>query len=245
VANYLDVPTASGASTPNQAGLAAGTGTLDLRLELAPNSWASGAFQALISQDPNGPGSRFWWGIQPAGTLEYDFYNIGGTFIDACVAPGFAPGSSHGLRLLHNIGAGTIDYYTATDFSTWAHIQAQSTGKPTTGMATSGTAPVVRVGTDVYAEPMVGQITRIQVLINGVTLLNEDWTNATPGTGPWVATSGETWTRIGTASVIGAAAAVPGTVALAYTKTSAALSYALPTTSVAYAMPTTSLVITL
>lgn len=203
--NYLDVPTASGATTPNQAGLAAGTGTLDLRIEMAPNSWANGAFQAIISQDPNGSGSRFWWGITASGTFEYDFSSIGGNWINNCASPGFTNGTSHGIRSLHNIGAGTQDFYSSSDFSSWTPIQSQVTGLSTSGMATAGTPPVVRIGTDVYAEPMVGKITKVQVIVGGVTILDWDITTATPGSGPWVATTGETWTALGTATVIAGA----------------------------------------
>ena len=38
-------------------------------------------------------------------------------------------------------------------------------------------------------------------------ILNEDFTTATLGNGPWTATSGETWSALGTASVLATVAA--------------------------------------
>jgi hypothetical protein len=206
VANYLNVPTASGASTPNQAGLAAGSGTVDLRVEVAPTSWASGQFQGLINQYAvgGGLGTRFWLGIRSAGDLEYDFTNANTTPNSvSTVTVGLAGGVSRGIRVLHNIAAGTVNFYTATDFSTWSPLGAQITGFPTLAMGTGGTTPVMRIGTDADLENCPGRITSTQVIINGVTVINMDWTTApAPGPGPWVNGVAETWTQIGTATVI-------------------------------------------
>ena len=176
MANYLNVPTASGASTPDQAGLAAGTGSVDLRAELAPTSWASGAFQAIVNQytSSGGAGTRFWFGISPSGTLEYDFYNSVPSTISpiSTVATGLSGGVSKGVRVLHNIAAGTADFYTSPDFTTWTPLGTQITGLATTGMATTGTPPIVRIGTDAAFEHCPGQITKTLVIIGGSTILN-------------------------------------------------------------------------
>jgi hypothetical protein len=202
VARYLNVPTASGASTPDQAGLAGGANTLDLRVEMAPTDWASGNYQAVISQDNNASGARWWVGITPTGEIETLMHAIGADIsAPSTVATGFADGASRGVRVLRTPSAGTVDFYTSEDFSTWTPLGSQITGTSTNPMAIAGTAPAVQVGTDVYAEPMLGKITRVMVLVNGATILNWDITTAALGNGPWVAGSGETWTRIGTASV--------------------------------------------
>lgn len=206
MANYLDVPSGSGAGTPNQAPLASGTTPIDVRIEIQPASWASG-YQVPIDYDGSAGSDRWALFLTPSGELEWTFSSTGAVIDQvSTVATGFSANTSHGVRALHNVAAGTLDFYTSPDFSSWTPLGTQITGLATTTMKTSGANSSIHVGRDwnnTYPNP--GRVTKVQVIINSVTILNWDITTATPGGGPWTATSGETWTAIGTASVIGAA----------------------------------------
>lgn len=209
MANYLNVPSGSGASTPNQAGLAVGTTSLDLRVEFTPLTWQPASFANIINQYVSGAGSgtRFYFAIQssPWQPLYVFFNSLGGQPAAAAAAYPFVDGTSKGLRVLHNVAAGTVDFYTSDDFTVWTHYDSQTTGLATTGMDTAGTPPALTIGKDADTGVAPGKYTKVQVIVNGVTIINWNITTATVGNGPWVAGTGETWTRSGTASVIAAA----------------------------------------
>jgi hypothetical protein len=216
--SYLDVPNAtSGASTPDNPAFAVnpttnGNYTITQRLQL--NSYANGSLQPLISQYTagGGAGSRFWLGLTAAGVIEYDFYNnVGGILTVTCPAPGWVNGSEHWLRIVHSLQAGLFSFFASTDGLTFSLLQPQSTGLSATPQATSGTAPVLRIGTDADSHGAPGRILHTRMLVNSVQQIAKDWTQEIPGsTGPWLdpnvagnLTLGETWTRIGSASIQG------------------------------------------
>lgn len=206
MANYLNVPAASGATTPNQAGFAVGTTSLDLRIEMALTNWASGSLENMFNQylSGGGSGSRFYFAVQFDGKLVYNFYNItpGSTNAVSTIAPTIANGASLGVRVLHNVAAGTVDFFTSPDFTVWTALGTQITGLVVTGQDTAGTAPVVRIGSDIDADNAPGKITKVQLLVNAASKFNWNITTATVGAGPWTSGSGEVWTALTTASVL-------------------------------------------
>lgn len=204
MATYLNVPAGGGASTPDQAGFASGTSTYDLRAEVVATSWANAAYQTIMDYDSGGGADRWAFYINPTGFFEHYFTNTSGSpfFANSTVAIPFAAGATGGLRVVHAVAAGTMDFYTSTDFTNWTALGSQVTGLNTTTMKVTGAGPVIRVGTDFLAENFIGKIRRTQVIVAGSTLVDQDWTQAYNGVGTWVGGTGEVWTRVGTASVI-------------------------------------------
>jgi hypothetical protein len=218
--SYLDVPTASGASTPDDPAYVCRTlgnnnGNILYTGRLQPNSWASGAVQCIMSHRLAGgaSGSRFWIGLTAAGVIEFDFYtNTPGVITATCPAPGWTAGSEHWLQVLYNLNSGTVNFRTSTDGGiTFVDITPQITGLGSTPQATAGTAPAIRIGTDLDNNHMPGRILFTRLWFNSVQVFDMDWTTQIPGSlGPWLdpsiagsVSNNETWTRIGTASIAG------------------------------------------
>lgn len=216
--SYLDVPTASGISTPDDPRYAIATvgsvnGTFWFTGRLALDNWATGVAQAIINQyiAAAGAGSRFWFGINSANAFEYRFYNTGGVITATCVAQGWLAGSDHWLQVIHNLNAGTVNFRTSSDGVSFIDMVTQVSGLAATAQATTGTAPVIRIGTDADNKHAPGHYSFTKVQINSTQVFNKDWVQERPGTtGPWSdpnvagsASVGEVWTRIGTASIQG------------------------------------------
>lgn len=164
----LTIPTANNVNTPDQAGLAVGKNILDIRIECALTSWGSGVLQNVLNQYVSGfgSGSRWYFAVRFDGAFQYGFANLGGTITaTSSAATGFTAATSHGIRMVHAVSAGTVDFYTSTDFTNWTPLGVQQTGFATTAMDTGGTAPIVRLGTDADAEPAPGTYTRTQVFV--------------------------------------------------------------------------------
>jgi hypothetical protein len=199
-ANYLDVPSGTRAQTPNQAGLAFGTGTIDVRCEVAPDVWATGNKTPTLLDQSN----KFYFVILADGRLEFFLLHAGAvsSFAQSTVATGFGNGVRKWVRAVRDIAAGTCDFYTSPDGSTWTALGTQVTGLNTTTEYALGSTPLSVGWGGNPSDQFVGKVYTTRILVNSATVINMDWTTATPGTGPWVATTGETWTRLGTASVI-------------------------------------------
>lgn len=208
MANYLNVPSGGGASTPHQAGLTVGANALDTRVQVAATTWASGT-QMLINQYNDGTADdRWYFRLDGTGAMIADFVNAAGTHQNSGAsstvpALGIADGSRVWLREVIDATAGSISHYWGTDGVGWTLIN-QNTSLTTTGMRSSGTPPVLAIGqTSAFADNLfVGKIYRTQVIVGGVTIIDMDWTTAALGNGTWTATTGEVWTRFGTSSVL-------------------------------------------
>src|SRR4029077_11043857 len=172
-----------------------------------------------------GAGSRFWFGINASNQFEYRFYNTGGVITATCPGQGWTAGSEHWVQVIHNLNSGTVNFRTSTDGVTFTDMTPQVTGLATTAQATTGTAPVVRIGTDADNKHAPGRISFTRLAINSVQVFDKDWSQEIPGSiGPWTDPNisgslsiSETGTRIGTASIQGTlqilaapAAVVPG-----------------------------------
>jgi hypothetical protein len=218
--SYLNCPTASGASTPNDASFVCQTvgnnnGNILITMRMAPNSWASGAIQCIMSHQLAGgaTGSRFWFGLTAAGVFEFDFYtNTPGVISATCPSQGWTAGSEHWIQVVYNLNAGQVNFRTSTDGGlTFVDLIPAVTGLGSTPQATTGTAPAIRIGTDLDNNHMPGRILFTRVWFNSLQVIDLDWTQLIPGsTGPWLDPSiagsqsnNETWTRIGTASIAG------------------------------------------
>lgn len=203
---FLATPLTSGATTPNQSAFAPGTTTVDLRARVSRANWVDtvnlGAF--ISNWSSTAANCRYMLSAGTGGTLIAQWY--AGAVLQTCtstVAVGVANGTIKWVRALINPAAGTCDFFTSDDGSTWTNLGAQITGKSTTAVQTPGTAQPMRVGLDASgANGMNQKVYYTQVRVNNVVLLDIDWTTkgASP-TGTWAGSTGETWTVVGSAVV--------------------------------------------
>lgn len=210
MSNYLTVPSGGGASTPHQVGLVPGTNKVDLRLRLTVTQWATGSAQMLIGEyDWGSPEDRYFLYIDGTGLLVGNWINAAGAQQSAnasgtAAALGWADGDPpRWVRCVMDATLGTMDFYWSTDGSSWTAI-GSSTGLTTTGFNVSLTPPILAIGqTSAFGGlPLVGKIYNTVVIVGASTVINMDWTTAALGSGTWVATTGETWTRFGTSQVV-------------------------------------------
>lgn len=208
VPHYLNIPAGGGAHTPDIAALNSGTATLDFRVKLAPNAWApGGVYQALFAQVGTAATSRWLYAIEPAGSLFMKWWGAGAVQANhsSSVNPStrFADGNPGWLRALVTVAAGTTDFYTSppADGVAWTPLGAQQTFGGTVALNNT-TPPIVNTGTDNFADVAAGKLYRSILIIGGVTVFDMDFSTATPGTGPWTASTGEVWTRQGTSVVV-------------------------------------------
>lgn len=206
VVQGLVVPGAgAGASTPDQAVLNSGTNTLDLRVRATQASWADGVnYRSYIAQRQANADSRWDLYTDPGGLLTVTWFGPGAanSTLGSSVAVPFAAGGTGWTRALIDFTTPLCTFFTATDApgAVWAPLG--TTFNPgTLGLQVAGAPPAVKVGQDLFGNPAVGKIHRAMVIIGGVTRIDMDFSTATPGNGPWVATTGETWTRIGASTV--------------------------------------------
>lgn len=207
MANYLNVPSGGGASTPHQAGLTVGAASLDVRIRCAADTWASGT-QMLVCQNNDGTADdRWYFRLDATGAQIGDWINVAGAHQNSGAsstvpALGIANASPVWLRDVLDATAGSATHYWSNDGSAWTQISQNAT-LTTTGMRSSGTPPILAVGqTSAFNDNLfTGKIYRVMVLVGGATIIDMDWQTAALGNGPWVATTGETWTRFGTSTV--------------------------------------------
>lgn len=146
------------------------TGDIDLRINAALLSWASGAAQVLISRYTSGAGQlsyQFYLGT--TGLLQLDVTNDGtnqvGFTAVSSVGPGFAANSTNWIRATRAAATGTVTFYTSSDGVTWVQL---GTTRPTT-VATifAGTSPLTIGGQTATTFLTNGKIYRVQIL-NGI-----------------------------------------------------------------------------
>lgn len=202
-AHYLNVAFGGdGATTPDQAAFDSGSATVEIRVWAALNNWASGGgFQSLLAQG-NGATGRWALWVVGDGTLRMQYWKAGGTGVGhiSTVPTGLANNATKWIKALLNPAVASTDFSMSDDGSAFSPLGAQVT----TSAAAIQTvvAPSVETGSDVFNENVIGKIFRSMLFIGGVKKLDMDFSNATPGAGPWVATTGETWTAKGSATVI-------------------------------------------
>lgn len=205
---FLDTRTvAQGASTPHQASFVPGTNQIDMRAYVSRADWAAivnlGAFLAQWSSTV--ANCRFMLTPGSGGTLVAQWYNAAGVLQNAVslTAVGFSPGQYKWVRAIINPGAGTVDFATSDDNVTYTALGAQITGKTTTAVQTTGTAPVLSVGLDSSgANGLPAKFLRSQLRVNNVLLVDIDWsTKAASPTGTWTGATGEVWTSVSSARI--------------------------------------------
>lgn len=118
------------------------TGDLDVRVKLAPSTWASGSNQNLAGKYGEVDGRRGWlFGLTGTGTLVFSWAtgSGSGTFAQkfSSVAVGFNAGQPGWVRAVMDVNNGasghTVTFYTSTDGTTWTVL-----GTPqTSGVVTS------------------------------------------------------------------------------------------------------------
>lgn len=204
----LNTPLTSGASTPNQSGFAPGTNQVDLRAQCSRANWGAttglGAFLAAWSSTV--ANCRYMLTAGTGGTLIAQWYNTAGA-LQTCTSTanlaGLAANQVKWVRAVINPGAGTCDFSTSDDNTTYTPLGTQITGKTTTAVQTTGTAPTLTVGQDSSgANGLAMKLLHTQLRVNAVLLVDIDWTaqSALP-VGPWVGSTSETWTRQGSSVV--------------------------------------------
>lgn len=211
--NYLDVPSGSSASAPNVAAYNGTQGPFEFIASVAPTTWTPGGalFPTLLGSIAQpGKVDRHSIYINPSGQIEHYWQNASPATIFAqstAVVP-FGAGARGWVRTTLDLAAGTCDFATSTDGSSWSALGTQVTGISTSPLSSAGAGADYRIGFDNSAnDNFTGKIYRSKFSANGVVLYDMDWTTATVGTGPWVGADGLTWTRTGTASVVAEPAA--------------------------------------
>lgn len=201
----LNVAAAQGASTPDQAVFNSGVNTIDLRIRATQVSWADGTnYRSYIAQRQANADSRWDFYTDPGGLLTLTWFGPGAanSTISSTVAVPHAAGATGWVRALLDFTTPLLTFYTATDATGTAWAQLGATANPAAlGLQVAAAPPLIKVGQDLFGNPAIGKIHRAQILIATVSRIDMDFAAATPGNGPWVAATGETWTRIGASTV--------------------------------------------
>lgn len=126
---YLSLPATAGndASTPDSAANSI-TGDIDIRVKVAPGSWANGTLQMLASKTANTPQRSWLFHLGASGGLGFSWSENGVNYNGSSIANAlpFANGSVGWVRvtLQADDGAGrrVIRYYTSNDGLSWTPI---------------------------------------------------------------------------------------------------------------------------
>lgn len=154
------------------------TGDLDVRVKLAPASWANGANQNLAGKYGEVDGRRGWlFGLTSTGTLVFSWAtgSGSGTFSQkfSSVAVGFNAGQPGWVRAVMDVNNGasghTVTFYTSTDGVTWTTLGTPQTSGVVTSIYDNVTLqPDYTVGSlDTGGGAGVGDIYEVQIR-NGI-----------------------------------------------------------------------------
>jgi hypothetical protein len=178
--NYLYLPgvTLNWATTPDAAPLDI-TGDIDLRVDVALDSWSSS--QYLLGKAATGQRSYNLL-IVSGGFLRLEISNDGTTVINitSTVAVGLSAGQRRWVRGTLDVDNGasgrTATFFTSTDGVTWTTLDTVTSAGTTSLFA--GTAELVIGGNAFGSFPAAGKFYRAQVLdgINGTVVFDADFT---------------------------------------------------------------------
>ena len=198
--NYVYQPGVAGnfLSAPDEAALDI-TGDIDVRVQVAMDSWASGSSQNLITKwIASGNQRSFLFGLNNTGTLFFTFTSDGITSVGytSTVATGLSAGAAKWVRATRtpNNGSGVseVNFFTSDEGVSWAQLGAAVTNA-NTNLIHSGTAPVETGTFNLSA----AKVYRAQVLngIDGTTVLDVDTSVITSGSATsFTAATGQTVT---------------------------------------------------
>lgn len=142
--NALYLPGVSGnwASTPDSAGNSVG-GDLDLRIQVALTDWSPAANPMTLASKFDLSSQKSWlWAVGQDGSIVFYKSTTGSDEPAASLAdPGYAPGSTHWLRVTSVASSGLTRFYTSPDGNTWTQTGSDTT--LTAGAFYDSSAPVV------------------------------------------------------------------------------------------------------
>ena len=199
--NYVYLPGvgANNLSIPDSAALDI-TGDIDVRAQIAPDSWTNTGYQYIISKLQSAVWSYAFFFDTGSGKLYFRTSPNGSTLIDALstVATGFAAGTTKWVRATRDVdngaGGNTTTFYTSDDGVSWTQLGATVVNAGTTSIFV-GTQPVYIA--DPSSSPLVAKVYRAQILngIDGTTVLDVDTSVITTGAATsFTAVTGQTVT---------------------------------------------------
>jgi hypothetical protein len=205
--NALRLPGTAGnyASTPDNAALDI-TGDIDLRVDVAPNSWQT--LQILIAKWNTTGNQRSYLLQLNGGFLQFVWSTNGTLEFEAHVALPPVQGR-YAVRVTMDVnngaGGNTATFYTApTIAGPWTQLGSPVIGGATTSIF-SGTA-VLEVGSHSSgtASLFTGLVYAAEVRngIDGTAVANPNFSAQAAGTPSFVDAAGRTWTMNGTAAII-------------------------------------------
>lgn len=206
VGNYASTPDATALDlTPN----------IEITCRVALADWTAAAAQCLVAKD-DGVGQRsYGLTIDTAGILQFYTYSPGFLGNSATVPVPFIDGSAYWIRSVFtgNNGAGNrvIDFYYAPDAvaepTVWTRLGTQViTAGASTSSNTTAELSIGSLGSS-GALPANGKFHRmiLRTVLGGSIQADFNADTATAGSATWVsATTGETWTKRGTALYVDA-----------------------------------------
>lgn len=204
MATYLNLVPAYTVSTPHTPSMDPGVATLDLRARVAMSNWTGAAEKDLLDSW-GGPGDAFLFAVENNRfKVAWRDSNLNVQIPVSTVNLDFAADSLRWVRALLNPGAGTCDFYTSNDGSSWTSSGTQITGLSTVGIRTSGSPDAITAAYQTGGSTTwTGKFYRSVMIVNGVTISDMDWNGRTVGSHDttYVASTGETWTTSGGATI--------------------------------------------
>jgi hypothetical protein len=200
---FLDGTSGCYFSTPDSAAVSI-TGSLDLRVRVALTDWTPSAAEVICGKWANLQRS-FLFFVDTNGTLNFWYSPDGTTERKAAstAAPTVSNGAATYIRATYASGTGAVTFYTSSDGSTW--VQLGDVVAITSGTLFDSTAALEIGRSGFNAAYMGGRVYSAQVYsgIAGTLVANFQPSAYTSGA-TWPApTTGETWTRNGSAYILG------------------------------------------
>jgi hypothetical protein len=199
------------ASTPDHASLDI-TGDLDLRVEFAPDQWASGSIQNIVSKYATTGNQRsYTMRLSSTGELQMVWSANGTNLITrTCTVP-VPAGDGQRIALRINVdvddGAGgnvTRFFWAATIAGPWAPLGDPVVGGATTSIFSSTAVLEIGSTTGGTAGLTAGWWWAAQVRngIDGTIVANPDFSAQTAAAGSFADSTGKTWTINGSAALV-------------------------------------------
>jgi hypothetical protein len=204
-AHYMNLPSGpSYASTPSSSAMAPGSATVDLRAKIRMTDWTPAGNQFVLAKWNSGPDTQYGMHVDSAGKVNGTFYRAGAVFTGAAssVATGITDATDRWIRTVLNPTAGTIDYYTSADASSWTALGTQQA--PGAGaVQTPGTPQPLTAGSlGSGGGTLIGRIYAVHLLIGGATVAAVDFSTQAAAATSFAGLTAETWTIQGSATII-------------------------------------------
>lgn len=209
----LGYPSVYSIETPFSVAMDAGSSTLDLRAKVSLVTLFNPSFnQTLLALWPFSGGTNVaTFYIDTSGILNVAYIdNTAAAHFPAAnvfLASALVPQQIKWLRALITPSAGTCDFYTSDDGSSWTSHGTQITGLGTNPIRAGGVTPpnlsAANEGGGFVDREFPGRLYRTQLLVGGSMVSDMDWSGRTVGSNntTYVASTGETWTTTGAAVV--------------------------------------------